>query len=99
MEFLATSPPPLSSYIPLADHQSSTPSSFFAGPPVLYHHCKSATLLVPSDDVTEDSAVKQFCASASSVELTGNGRGIPRPEGEREGDIKVEGVEIFVTSQ
>ncbi|EFX02664.1 hypothetical protein CMQ_2593 [Grosmannia clavigera kw1407] len=36
------SPPSVSAYTSLADHQSSTPASFFDGPPVLHYHAKSA---------------------------------------------------------
>jgi nucleotide-sensitive chloride channel 1A len=38
-------PPPLSSFTPLAEHQSATPSSFYGAKPVLHYHVKGAKAL------------------------------------------------------
>ena len=69
MEFLPSPPAALSSYVPLAEHQAQTPASFFTGPPVLYHHCKSATFVIHQSEIAESEAVKRF------VETAGEARG------------------------
>lgn len=43
------SPPSLSAYTSLADHQSSTPASFFDGPPVLHYHAEGARAYISRD--------------------------------------------------
>lgn len=45
MEALTTSPE-TASFVPLAEHQSRTPSSFYSGPPVLYHHSQRCKIVV-----------------------------------------------------
>ncbi|KAK4466979.1 regulator of volume decrease after cellular swelling-domain-containing protein [Cladorrhinum samala] len=41
------SPPPLSDYTPLAEHQSHTPSSFFDAKPILHYHAVGAKAWIP----------------------------------------------------
>ncbi|KAJ5470223.1 hypothetical protein N7530_007580 [Penicillium desertorum] len=38
--------PEASSFVPLAEHQSRTPSSFYSGPPVLYHHSQRCKIVI-----------------------------------------------------
>ncbi|KIW68495.1 hypothetical protein PV04_04437 [Phialophora macrospora] len=45
MEILREAPKP-SSFIPLIEHQSSTPASFYTGPPVLHYYSDRSKLLV-----------------------------------------------------
>ncbi|KAJ5794967.1 hypothetical protein N7457_001566 [Penicillium paradoxum] len=45
MEVLTNSPE-ASSFVPLAEHQSRTPTSFYSGPPVLYHHSQRCKIVV-----------------------------------------------------
>ena len=93
MDFLRAGPA-LESYIPLSEHQSSTPSSFFIGPPVLYYHCKSATLSARSSDLPKSDAVKQFCDHARTRYTINEGA----LDGSEE-EIAIKDVEIVVASQ
>lgn len=42
------SPPVLSDYVPLAEHQEKTPETFHGGKPVLHYHATSAKAWVPA---------------------------------------------------
>lgn len=106
MEFLPLPPPPLTNYISLTDHQSSTPSSFFAGPPVLHHHCKAATVIVQSDELEDVGVIRRFVDSARGTANASNAAAAE--QGNRVvgdgmdgggGDITLENIGIFVTSQ
>ncbi|CAK7265484.1 hypothetical protein SEPCBS119000_001535 [Sporothrix epigloea] len=44
------SPPSLDSYIPVAEHQSRTPASFYEGPPVLHYHTTGARAYVSREN-------------------------------------------------
>lgn len=57
-----TTAPSLSSFIPLSDHQSTTPQSFYAATPVLYHHAPSARALFRREQASE----LPFSASATT---------------------------------
>ena len=103
MEFLPSPPAALSSYIPLAEHQAQTPSSFFSGPPVLHHHCKSATFVVHQSEIAESEAVQRFVENAKEAqadEANGASNG-QQLDGEHEEQrmVNVRGVEVFVTSE
>jgi len=39
--------PSLDDYIPLSEHQSRTPETFFGGKPILYYHAAGATAYIP----------------------------------------------------
>jgi chloride channel, nucleotide-sensitive, 1A len=46
------SPPALDSFIPLTEHQSQTPTSFFGAKPVLYCYIAGARALVSKDQTS-----------------------------------------------
>lgn len=99
--------PTSSSFTPLAVHQSQTPESFYSGPPVLYHHSPSATLLLHASDLAAAPALSGLANGArrsangtSSVAL--NGHSAAEKEEEREQDdeeIEIAGVDVWVTSE
>ncbi|KAI4136897.1 MAG: hypothetical protein L6R39_007571, partial [Caloplaca ligustica] len=97
MEILHT-PPTRDQYTPLSTHQSQTPSSFSAGPPILHHYSPSTTLLISSTDLKSTPAL---AALAPHTEPQTNGSAhapsddIPNPE---DHETKIEGVDIWVTS-
>ena len=60
------SAPTADSYTPFSVHQSQTPESFFSGPPVLYHHSPSTTLLINSHELQTAPAIAEFTDTAPS---------------------------------
>ena len=72
-----------SSYTPLVEHVSRTPSTFFNAPPVLHLHCETCDIKIPSDLLITDGPLKsvfgalppyiQASASAVPVQVTFEG--------------------------
>ena len=99
MEILHTAPI-ASSFIPLSEHESQTPDSFFSGPPILYHHSPSATLRLDSYDLAAAPALSNLAAGRqrppSDTAPIANGE----VEGERQiEEIEIQGVDVWATSE
>lgn len=101
-------PPTLSSFTPLALHQSQTPESFYSGPPVLHHHSPSASLFFHASDLAAAPAALSGLANGAGGggarrRVNGeaavvNGDGGAEDEDEDE-ELEVEGVDVWVTSE
>ncbi|RAK98920.1 Voldacs domain-containing protein [Aspergillus ibericus CBS 121593] len=91
METLTT-PPDTTSFIPLAEHQSRTPSSFHSGPAVLYSHHQNCKLVILERDVLAIPALSALRGSPS----TANGTSSTTDEDK---EIVIEGVNVWVTSE
>jgi nucleotide-sensitive chloride channel 1A len=74
------SPPALSDYVPLAEHQEKTPETFHGGKPVLHYHATGAKAWVPAsqrgslpifpaDLSSEPTAPENSTLSGSSEEM------------------------------
>ncbi len=97
MEIL-NSAPVESQFTPLSTHQSQTPSSFYSGPPVLYHHSPSTTILINSHDLESAPIFRKLVSS----EQQSNGSAHPATEDESEDlghEITIGGVDVWVTSE
>ena len=82
MEILHTPPTP-SAFTPLSTHQSSTPPSFFSGPPILYHHSPSTTLSFHTYDLTAAPALRSLAAGGGGVgKVNGTANGVTNGHGE-----------------
>ncbi|KAH8423555.1 Voldacs domain-containing protein [Aspergillus melleus] len=97
MEPLRTAPE-TSSFVPLAEHQSRTPSSFHSGPAVLHYHSKQCKLVVLENDLVASPALSAI--RGPSAEVDGSSDSAPNgANGESEGkEIVVDGVDVWVTS-
>ncbi|KAI4254380.1 MAG: hypothetical protein L6R42_007220 [Xanthoria sp. 1 TBL-2021] len=96
MEVL-NSAPTESQFTPLSTHQSQTPSSFYSGPPVLYHRSPSTTILINSHELESAPAFQKLV----SPQQRSNGSAHPATEDEPEDlghEITIRGVDIWVTS-
>ena len=82
--------PQQSSFVPLPEHQSQTPQSFYSGPPVLYHRSPNARLVVTRADA-ESSPVLSKLIDVDQVQE-------PAAEN-REESLVLDGVNIWVTSE
>ncbi|KAJ5902757.1 hypothetical protein N7495_003285 [Penicillium taxi] len=90
MEALLSSPD-ISTFVTLADHQSRTPSSFHSGPPVLHFHSKQCKVIAIESEIAAAPALK----SLRSADATNGTVDIAE---DREKQIIIDGVEIWVTS-
>ncbi|KAK4697564.1 chloride channel, nucleotide-sensitive, 1A, partial [Lecanoromycetidae sp. Uapishka_2] len=94
------SPPNTQSYTPLSVHQSQTPESFFSGPPVLYHHSPSTTLLINSHDLEAVPALAELVSGAQRS-TNGTSGHINGDEGGGEDmgqELSIPNVGVWVTS-
>ncbi|GKZ66846.1 hypothetical protein AnigIFM60653_003113 [Aspergillus niger] len=89
MESIAA-PPDTTTFIPLAEHQSRTPSSFHSGPPILYSHHQNCKLVL-----LEREALAVPALGALREASTANGT--TEEEGDKE--IVISGVNVWVTSE
>ena len=105
MEVFHTPPDP-SSFTPLSQHQSQTPSSFYSATPVLYHHSAGAKLIILEYEDLSSSPLANL-ADAASLNPTSPAAQSAHPATNGDGphddaipvEIVVEGVDIWVTSE
>lgn len=91
MEALSTAPE-ASSFVPLAEHQSRTPSSFYDGPPVLHYHSQRCKIVILESELL---ASPQLNALRGDSTASTNGA----TENDDEKEIAIDGVDIWVTSE
>lgn len=87
--------PSASAFISLSEHQSQTPSSFYSGPPILYHHAASTSLIIRSSDLLFSPALSKIgdpIPAGSVSQQDGEGS-------ENDPDLEIEEVDVWVTSE
>jgi nucleotide-sensitive chloride channel 1A len=96
-------PPTSSEFVPLSEHQSQTPSSFFSQTPVLHYHGKDLKVVVPSNQL---SALPIFSKPKAEPEIKTSTGGQPNgthddSTEEQKDDEKttITGIETWVTSK
>lgn len=100
MEIL-NEPPNISSFTPLIEHQSTTPTSFYTGPPVLHYHIDRSKLIVLEHEAHSvpalapllEGATQQNPPSGASDAETMNGGSTPQGKQETIPDV-----DVYVTS-
>ena len=85
--------PLLSSFTPLSEHQSQTPTSFYTGKPVLYHHCPNAKLLISERELHSSPALSKLSLEAP------NGTSAGEDGAEQAREVAIEELAIWVTSE
>lgn len=85
------SPPSLDDYIPLAEHQSRTPSTFYGGKPVLHYHTTGAKAVLPA---SQRGSGLPFFPADSSTQAAPNGGSEAREE-----ELVEQTVDLFVNSE
>ena len=95
MEILREAPK-TSSFIRLIDHQSSTPASFYTGPPVLHYHSDRSKLIVLEHEAQSVPALAPLLShaqpqdpSTTTAETNGSSHQIPKT---------IPDLDIYVTS-
>ncbi|KAL2220154.1 regulator of volume decrease after cellular swelling-domain-containing protein [Thermoascus aurantiacus ATCC 26904] len=71
---LLRAPPDTSSFVPLAEHQSRTPASFYSGPPVLHYHSERCKVVILERDLADAPALNAL-RGGEAVSSNGNGNG------------------------
>ncbi|KAJ5146219.1 uncharacterized protein N7515_000783 [Penicillium bovifimosum] len=92
MEVLSNSPE-ASSFVPLAEHQSRTPSSFYSGPPVLYHHSQRCKIVILERELLANLALNALRGDNAVNSATSEGQ----PDDEKE--VAIADVDTWVTSE
>ena len=88
-------PPEPSSFRPLADFQSQTPSSFHGGPPILHLTSSGLSLLVSVEDLSVSVMLSKILGNDFTPESTQNGYYNHDDPHER----AISGIDIWVTSE
>ena len=91
-------PPNASSFVPLAEHQSATPASFYSGPPVLHYHSDRSKVRVLQSELDSAPAFAPLFQGADAREQTApNGDG--QSNGDSDSQQVAEEVDVWVTSE
>jgi nucleotide-sensitive chloride channel 1A len=89
--------PKVTSFIPLVEHQSATPASFYSGPPVLHYYSDRCKVLILDRDLSSVPALAEFAnGRTGEAGSTTNGDGAHLDEGVYK---TIEEVDIWVTSE
>lgn len=94
-------PPNASSFVPLLEHQSTTPASFYSGPPVLHYYSDRSKVIILEREVGNAPAFAALLQNADAVTsgpTNGEGQANGDPE-ETEKQKVLEDVDIWVTSE
>ncbi|KAJ5776951.1 hypothetical protein N7520_000197 [Penicillium odoratum] len=90
MEPLGTAPQ-ASSYVPIAEHQSRTPSSFHSGPPVLHYHSQRCKVVILESDLLANPVLNAL----RGEDATANGDAQAEEESK---EVTIEAVDTWVGS-
>lgn len=85
-------PPSLEDYIPLAEHQSKTPETFYGGKPVLHHHVEGAKAWIPA---SQAASLPIFPRDSTTAPTEPESQGLTEDSEE----MREQKVDIFVTSE
>ncbi|KAJ5737657.1 uncharacterized protein N7483_002782 [Penicillium malachiteum] len=87
------SAPEADAFVPIAEHQARTPSSFYSGPPVLHYHSQRCKIVILERDLLANPALNALRAQATT-----NGTAAVDEDAEDK-EIAIEGVDTWVGSE
>ena len=91
-------PPHVSAFVPLVEHQSTTPASFHSGPPVLHYHSDRSKVRVLQRELINAPAFAPLF-DKSQVQNSSTSNGDAQANGDTE-DVKIiEEIDVWVTSE
>ena len=98
MEILSEAPQ-VNSFVPLIEHQSATPASFYSGPPVLHYHSQRCKVLVLESDLTKSAAIQRLVEGGGNLNATNgdSSNGAASEEGLRRRTVN--DIDAWVTSE
>lgn len=94
--------PKSSAFVPLSEHQSATPASFYTGPPVLHYHGSRCKVVVLERDLSLSPALTALArglpTSAKNGEYSDGSDGLSGEDSSEPQKVLVN-VDIWVTSE
>lgn len=91
-------PPKASTFIPLSEHQSATPASFYTGPPVLHYYSDRSKVIVIEQELDNAPALKPLLEKATTTSIQ-ESNGTNGDLAHRPSQKVVEEVDVWVTSE
>lgn len=94
--------PKASTFIPLAEHQSATPASFYTGPPVLHYHSDRSKIIVLERDTSGAALLEpllQHAANTTASQANGGAETNGHTEANDNEQKVLEDVDVWVTSE
>ena len=88
--------PQIGSFVPLAEHQSATPASFYSGPPVLHYYSDRCKIIVLADELQHAPALSNLVSKAASTNQAG---ATEDTNGTHAAQKTIEEVDVWVTSE
>jgi chloride channel, nucleotide-sensitive, 1A len=67
--------PEITAFVPLIEHQSTTPASFYSGPPVLHYHSQKCKVIVIESDLNKSAALQRLVQGGEKLHTNGSGNG------------------------
>lgn len=103
MEIISEAPE-ANAFIPLIQHQSTTPASFYSGPPVLHYHSQGCTLIVLESDLAKSAALQRLTRRSDSSDMNpsssnGGDAEVQSPTEESLRQIVTNHIDVWVTSE
>lgn len=90
--------PALDSFVPLAEHQATTPASFHSGPPVLHYFSDQCKVIVLDDELQTAPALSSFVAKAANLAPANEEEPQDETNGPGPAQKSLVDVDIWVTS-
>lgn len=91
--------PQTGSFVPLAEHQSTTPASFHSGPPVLHYYSDRCKVIVLEDELQHAPALAEFTTKASQPAHSNEQDLSEETNGDHSTQKVLEEVDVWVTSE
>lgn len=89
--------PGAGSFVSLAEHQSTTPPSFHAGPPVLHYFSDRCRVIVFKNELSNAPALSSLVSEASAPAESVEGE-LEAPNG-ASAQTTIEDIDVWVTSE
>ncbi|KAK5093302.1 hypothetical protein LTR70_005018 [Exophiala xenobiotica] len=90
--------PETGSFVPLAEHQSTTPASFYSGPPVLHYYSDRCQVIVLEEEVQNAPALASFVSKATAPAHSNEPQQSDETNGSHAAQKTLDDVDIWVTS-
>lgn len=96
--------PEVTAFVPLIEHQSATPASFYSGPPVLHYHSQRCKVIVHESDLNKSAAVQRLAQGGEKLSTNGNSSngddaGVLPPAEDTSAQRIVGNIDVWVTSE
>lgn len=91
--------PTQGSFVPLAEHQSATPASFYSGPPVCHYFSDRSKIVVLQDELENAPALRHLVIRSKEVGHANGSAAEGTSNGSTAEQTVVENVDIWVTSE